>query len=152
MPAHFGKNYHRYPPYMGHYHDYDDDDENDVYIIIGTFFILWALYWAVVHFVDWLLGNWLPWWMEPLTLFFWLPPTIVVLKFGYNPLNWWPMVWGTRVLAPERVEQAHNIDEQKLLKKLGGPRNVWFTTNDDYDLVLKFRRRKDAVFFSMKYL
>lgn len=119
-----------------YYHPENDDDFSHEEIII--LMAVLSLWWGIIHLIDWLTFDMVPWWLEPFTILLLLPYGIVYVKFGSNPLHWWPLVWGTRIKKNE-----HNLftvwnDEETLLK-YGGPANVYFT--EDY---IKFRKRRDA--------
>ena len=124
-----------------YYHHYDHDD--DVLGSWGTIAILLTIlmvYTGVVHLLDYLTFDAVPWWVEPFTIIPVLLYIILVSEYGFNPLYWWPICWGTRVTLKDDIE----IDEREL-KRLGGPLHVY---QEDWS-TLKFRRKRDAFAFMM---
>ena len=106
-----------------------------------------AIWTAVIHFIDYMTLNVIPWWVEPFTI----APVIllIVMKERFdslNPLHWWPVFWGYRVKIPDddRIT-IRPLDSERILKQHGGMLNVHIV---DYD-TLKFRKRKDAVIFTL---
>jgi hypothetical protein len=130
-PGRGGKYYHHY--------DHDDDDESNWEIAL-ILLAIWGAYTGIIHFLDWLTFDIVPWYIEPLTILPTLLLLIMCVEYGTNPLYWWPLVWGTRVELKEYVK----IDKG-YLKKLGGPLRVY---QEDWS-TLKFRRKRDAFAFMM---
>ena len=63
-----------------------------------------------------------------------------------NPLHWWPIFWGYKVnLKEEDRITIRPTDTDRIMTQHGGKLNVHII---DYD-TLKFRKRKDAVFFTL---
>ena len=125
-----------------YYHESQAEElgTRETLIVLGIIIGLW---WLLVHFLDWLTFDAIVWWLEPLTLLIMLPLFVMLAEFGANPLNWWPVVWGTKVMIDGDDFMALWRKEEVLLK-YGGPRNVYYT-ND----FIKFRRRRDAVTFCL---
>lgn len=124
----------------------DDEDFWPMMGVLATIITIWT---AVVHFIDWLTFDAIVWWAEPFTIipaFF-----LLIMKENYdslNPLHWWPMVWGYRATLPEEDRiTIRPIDAERIMQQHGGPLNVHII---DYGHI-KFRRKKDAVIFGLKY-
>ena len=67
--------------------------------------------------------------------------------YGKNPLHWWPLIWGTKIKLPEEERiKIYPVDGEDILKRYGGPLNVYIV---DFEHV-KFRRKRDAVIFSLQ--
>ena len=114
---------------------------------MGVLITILGLWTGFVHFIDWATLNVIPWWVEPFTI---VPVVLlIVMKERFdslNPLHWWPMFWGYRVTLPSReVITIRPLDQERIMKKHGGMRNVHIV---DFE-TLKFRRRKDAVMFTL---
>ena len=130
-----------------YHHDPDLDIEEDFWPIMGVLITILGLWTGFVHFIDWATLNVIPWWVEPFTI---VPVVLlIVMKERFdslNPLHWWPMFWGYRVTLPSReVITIRPLDQERIMKKHGGMRNVHIV---DFE-TLKFRRRKDAVMFTL---
>ena len=124
-----------------YYHHYDhDDDELGSWGTIAILLTILMVYTGVVHLLDYLTFDAVPWWVEPFTIIPVLLYIILVSEYGFNPLYWWPICWGTRVTLKDDIE----IDEREL-KRLGGPFNVY---KEDWE-TLRFRRKRDAFAFMM---
>jgi hypothetical protein len=64
-----------------------------------------------------------------------------------NPAHWWPLFWGYKMSLPDEDRiTIRPIDIDRIMKQHGGRLNVHVV---DYDTI-KFRRRKDAVIFSLR--
>ncbi len=156
MPPQFGKRSHR--RYHYHHHPgYDDLDKDDGLIIGGLLSIIWGLYWLLIHWVDHLLGNLMVWWVEPLTLIVALPVlgffAIVIDKYdSWNPLHWWPMFWGTRIRIDRESDWHIAFDNEEFVQNNGGKYNAYCGWDSNEDLYIKFRKKRDAVIFSLKNL
>jgi len=104
---------------------------------------------ALVHFIDWATLDVLPWWVEPLTI----APFIflIIMKEHYdslNPLHWWPMFWGYKAKLPDEDKiTIRPLDTERIVQQHGGRLNVYII---DYEHI-KFRRKKDAVIFGLRY-
>jgi len=138
----------QYRKYSHHEHDMDDFDE-DFWPVIGIMLSILAVYTAVIHFIDYLTWNAIPWWAEPLTIIF--PLFLLIMKERYdslNPLHWWPMFWGYHAKLPEEDRiTIRPTDTERIMKEHGGRLNVYIV---DYEHI-KFRRKKDAVIFGLRY-
>jgi len=122
-----------------YYHHYDhDDDELSSWGTIAILLTILIVYTGVIHLLDYLTFDAIPWWAEPFTLIPVVLYTILVAEYGFNPLYWWPICWGTRVTLKDDTE----IDDREL-KLLGGPLQVY---QEDWE-TLKFRRKRDAFAF-----
>ena len=142
------KRYIMYRTYSHHDHDIDDL-EDDFWPIIGILLTILGVWTALVHFFDYLTFDMIPWWVEPFTI----APVIflVVMKERFdslNPLHWWPMFWGYEAKLPEEDRiTIRPLDTERILEQHGGRLNVHII---DYEHV-KFRRKKDAVIFGLRY-
>jgi len=137
----------QYRTYSHHEHDLDDLD-GEFWPVMGILFAILGLWTGVIHLLDYLTWNVIPWWAEPFTI----APIIflVVMKERYdslNPAHWWPMFWGYNVSLPEEDRiTIRPIDTDRILKQHGGKVNVHII---DYETI-RFRRQKDAVIFSLR--
>ena len=149
LPPQFGRRKHR-----GYYRDQFETDEGETTLLLGILLALWGVYWLVVHWIDWAVGNVMVWWVEPLTLFVTLPImgffSMVIDKYGANPLYWWPMFWGTKIMIARDVEFYVDFDDEEFVQNNGGRANVYCGTDSNEDLYIKFRTRRDAVIYSLK--
>ena len=132
--------------YSHHDHHIDDIDE-EFWPLMGVLFTIVGIWTGVIHLLDWLTFDAIPWWAEPFTIaaviFF------IVMKDIFdslNPLHWWPIFWGYKVnLKEEDRITIRPTDTDRIMTQHGGKLNVHII---DYD-TLKFRKRKDAVFFTL---
>ena len=133
---------------MMHSH-YDDDIDDEGWLLITIFASIIGIFWGVIHLVDKFMFNFMPWWAEPLTIFPIGGYFTVADFFGRNPLHWWPMIWGYKIKIPDSEKIVlHPIDGDELVEKYGGPLNVHIV-DPSY---IKFRKRRDAVIFSLQNL
>ena len=142
---------HRIPT---HYHSNWDDDAVGMtpweWSVIGVVcLVIWALYWLCIHWVDYFVGDWLAWYVELLSPLMALPVLWVVNRYGRNPLHWWPMVWGHRVRLDALNADLVLMDSSAVVQVMGGPLRVWCDVQDQGEVYLKFRRRRDAVWFGL---
>ena len=134
--------------YSHHDHDIDDFDE-EFWPIIGVLITVLGVWTGFVHFIDYLTFDAIAWYMEPFTI----TPIIflIVMKEKYdslNPLHWWPLVWGYKAKLPEEDRiTIRSLDVERILQQHGGRMNVHII---DYEHV-KFRKKKDAVIFGLRY-
>jgi hypothetical protein len=123
---------------------------------LGILLALWGVYWLVVHWIDWAVGNLMVWWAEPLTLFVTLPImgffAMVVDRYGANPLYWWPMFWGTKIMRVRGVGGFVGFDDEEFVQDNGGRANVYYGMDNNEDLYIKFRTRRDALIYSLRNL
>ena len=131
------------------HHDPDFDIEEDFYPIIGTLLTILAVWTGVVHFVDWATMDMIPWYAEPFTI---IPLGLLLVMHekydSLNPMHWWPMFWGYQVKLPDEDRITKRpTDVESILNAHGGKRNVHII---DYQHI-KFRRRSDAVLFSLRH-
>ena len=131
------------------HHDPDLDIEEDFWPVMGILITMLSLWTGVIHLIDYLTFDIIPWWVEPFTI---LPVIFfIVMKEKYdsiNPLHWWPMFWGYEVTLPSReVITIRPLDQERIMKQHGGLINVHII---DYE-TLKFRKRKDAVIFNLTH-
>jgi len=151
LPPQFGRKKHR-----GYYNNRFEPDEGETTLLLGILLALWGVYWLVVHWIDWALGNLMVWWVEPLTLFVTLPImavfAMIIDKYGANPIYWWPMFWGTKVVIARDVEFYVGFDDEEFVQNNGGRANVYCGTDSNEDLYIQFRTRKDAVIYSLRNL
>ena len=129
------------------HYDEDIDELDDTHFILGLAGTLIGLWWGFVHLVDKFTFDFMPWWAEPFTLI----PLIIYIAlyeaYGKNPMHWWPLIWGTKIKLPEEERiKIYPVDGEDILKKYGGPLNVYIV---DFEHV-KFRRKRDAVIFSLQ--
>ena len=152
MPPMFGKK-----KYRGYYRDHHEIEDGDGVLLAGVLLAIWGIYWLVVHWLDWALGNHMVWWVEPLTLFVTLPIVIafslVIDKYeSWNPLHWWPMFWGTKIMINRETDFYMAFDPEEFVQNHGGKYNVFCSTDSNEELYVKFRRKRDAVVYSLKNL
>ena len=127
-----------------YYHDPHEELAEDGVIFLAILVIVVGGWWGIVHLIDWMTLDIISWWAEPFTVIPVLFLFVMCMKYGRNPLHWWPMVWGVRVAIPDSIIFHMNYDADRLLKRYGGPGNVFV----DHDLVI-FRRSRDAVTFCL---
>jgi hypothetical protein len=151
VPPQFGRRKHR-----GYYRDQFETDDGETTLLLGILLALWGVYWLVVHWIDWAVGNIMVWWVEPLTLFITLPImgffAMMVDRYGANPLYWWPMFWGTKIMLVRGVGGFVGFDDEEFVQDNGGRANVYYGMDNNEDLYIKFRTRKDAVIYSLRNL
>ena len=134
--------------YSHHDHDIDDLD-GEFWPMMGILLTIWAVWTGFIHLLDSLTFDYIIWWAEPFTI----TPVLflIVMKEKYdslNPLHWWPMVWGYKAKLPDEDRiTIRPLDTERILQQHGGPLNVHIM---DYEHI-KFRRKKDAVMFGLKY-
>lgn len=133
------------------YYHYDPnlDIEQDFWPVMGVLITVLALWTGFVHFIDAVTMDVIPWWAEPLTI---VPAVfLIIMKERFdslNPLHWWPMFCGYNVTLPDReVITIRPLDQERIMKQYGGMMNVHIV---DFE-TLRFRRRKDAVFFNLMH-
>jgi hypothetical protein len=129
--------------------DPDLDFEDEFWALMGVFVAILLGWTGLVHLIDWLTFDAIPLWMEPFTI----TPLIflVVMKEKYdsvNPLHWWPMFWGYEAKLPDEDRiTIRPLDTERIMRQHGGLMNVHII---DYEHI-KFRRKRDAVIFGLKY-
>jgi hypothetical protein len=134
---------------MYSHHDHNLDYEDEFWPIMGILLAIIGVWTGIVHLIDWLTIDTIPWWAEPLTI----TPVIflLIMKEHYdslNPLHWWPMFWGYEAKLPEEDRiTIRPLDTERIMQQHGGRLNVHII---DYEHI-KFRRRKDAVIFGLRY-
>ena len=134
---------------MYSHHDHDLDIEDEFWPIMGILLAILAVWTGIIHLIDWLTIDAIPWWAEPFTI----TPMIflIVMKENYdslNPLHWWPMFWGYEAKLPDEDRiTIRPLDTERIMQQHGGRLNVYII---DYEHI-KFRRRKDAVIFGLRY-
>ena len=131
------------------HHDHDIDMEDDFWSVMGVLITILAVWTGFVHFIDAVTMDVILWWAEPFTI---VPMVFLIImkeKFdSLNPLHWWPMFCGYNVTLPNReIITIRPLDQERIMKQYGGMMNVHIV---DYE-TLKFRRRKDAVFFNLMH-
>tara|TARA_B100001057_G_scaffold207381_1_gene208084 strand:+ start:5302 stop:5739 length:438 start_codon:yes stop_codon:yes gene_type:complete len=134
---------------MYSHHDHDLDAEEEFWPIMGILFAIIGVWTGIVHMIDSATLDVIPWWVEPFTI----APLVflLIMKENYdslNPLHWWPMFWGYNAKLPEddRIT-IRPLDVERIMHQHGGPINVHII---DYEHI-KFRRKKDAVIFGLRY-
>ena len=131
------------------HHEHDLDIEDEFWPIMGILLAIVGVWTGIIHFIDWLTIDSIPWWAEPFTIV----PIIflLIMKEHYdslNPLHWWPMVWGYEAKLPEEDRiTIRPLDTERIMDEHGGRLNVHII---DYEHI-KFRKRKDAVIFGLRY-
>ena len=149
MPPMFGKR-----KYRGYYRDHHEIEDGEGGLLAVVLLAIWGVYWLVVHWIDWSMGNLMVWWVEPLTLLVTLPIMgfflMVVDKYGANPLYWWPMFWGTKFAIAQNVEHYLSFDDEEFVQNNGGRANVYCGMDSNEDIYVQFRTRKDAVIYSLR--
>lgn len=132
---------------MYSHHDPDLDIEEDFWPIMGILLSILGVWTAFVHWIDWATLDVIPWWVEPFTIAPMIMLIVMKEKFdSINPLHWWPMFWGYRVTLPSReIITIRPLDQERIMSQHGGMMNVHII---DYETI-KFRRRKDAVMFTL---
>jgi len=132
-----------------HYDPHIDEFEEEFWPMMGILFAILAIWTGVVHFIDWLTFDVIPWWIEPFTIVPFLFLMAMNEKFdSLNPLHWWPMVWGYEAKLPEKDRiTIRPLDNERIIEQHGGKMNVYIV---DYEHI-KFRKRKDAVMFGLRY-
>ena len=135
---------------MYSHHDHDIDDlDGEFWPVMGILLAIIAVWTGFIHLIDYLTIDAIPWWAEPFTI----TPMIflLIMKENYdslNPLHWWPMFWGYNAKLPDEDRiTIRPTDVERIMEQHGGPINVHII---DYEHI-KFRRRKDAVIFGLKY-
>lgn len=134
---------------MYSHHEHDLDVEDEFWPIMGILFAILGVWTTFIHWVDWATLDVIPWWAEPFTI----APIVffIIMKEHYdslNPLHWWPMVWGYQAkLRDEDRITIRPLDTEHIMEQHGGRLNVYIV---DYEHI-KFRRKKDAVIFGLRY-
>ena len=134
---------------MYSHHDHDLDVEEEFWPIMGILLAILGVWTGIIHLIDWLTIDAIPWWAEPFTI----TPVIflLIMKENYdslNPLHWWPMFWGYQAKLPDEDRiTIRPLDTERIMQQHGGRLNVHII---DYEHI-KFRRRKDAVIFGLRY-
>jgi hypothetical protein len=142
---------HKIPTY---YHSHWDDREDsfswqELSLLALILMIIWSVYWLIIHWVDHFLGDWLAWYVELISPMVALPVMWVFNSYGRNPLHWWPMVWGHRVLLDPHNADLVLMDADAVTQFMGGRSRVWCDTRNVNQVYLKFRRKRDAVWFGL---
>ena len=134
---------------MYSHYDHDIDVEDEFWPIMGILITILTLWTGLVHLIDFLTFDIIPWWVEPFTIAPMIFLRIMKERFdSLNPLHWWPMFCGYNVTLPDReVITIRPLDQERIMKQYGGMMNVHIV---DYE-TLKFRKRKDAVFFNLMH-
>ena len=130
-----------------HYDHHLEEDE-DFWTVMGILITIMGLWTGFIHLLDYFTFDMIPWWAEPFTI---IPVILfVVMKERYdslNPLHWWPLIWGYKMeMSDSKTIHFHPVAKDKILTQYGGPMNVHFV---DFNTI-KFRRKRDAVIFSLK--
>ena len=134
---------------MYSHHDHDLDVEEEFWPIMGILLAVIGVWTTFIHWIDWATLDVIPWWAEPFTI---VPIVfLLIMKEHYdslNPLHWWPMVWGYQAKLPDEDRiTIRPLDTERIMQQHGGPLNVHII---DYQHI-KFRRKKDAVIFGLRY-
>jgi ABC-type dipeptide/oligopeptide/nickel transport system permease subunit len=130
-----------------YYHDPREEIAEESGVLLTILAVIVGVFWGIVHFLDWMTVDIIPWWVEPLFIIPVIVVMIIVGVYGKNPLHWWPMFCGTRVEMPDDIWYHAVANSDWLFQKYGGALNVY--VDRDY---IKFRRKKDAVIFCLKNL
>jgi len=130
--------------------EHDIDIEDEFWPVMGILFTILFLWTGLIHLIDFLTIDSIPWWAEPFTI----TPVILLLIMkeqfdSLNPLHWWPMFWGYNAKLPEEDRiTIRPLDTERIMEQHGGRLNVHII---DYEYI-KFRRKKDAVIFGLRNL
>ena len=137
----------KFAQYRTH-HEIDVDMDEEFWPMMGILFTIWGGWTGIVHFLDWLTVDAIAWYVEPWTIIPFLFLLVMKERFdSLNPLHWWPMFFGYKIKLPDEDRvKIYPIDGADLIKKHGGLLNVHIV---DYEHI-KFRRKCDAVIFSLK--
>ena len=132
------------------HHDHDIDDfEGDFWPVMGIIGTILAVWTGIIHLIDYFTFDMIPLWIEPFTI----TPAIflIIMKEKYdslNPLHWWPMFWGYNAKLPDKDRiTIRPLDTERIMQQHGGKLNVHIV---DYEHI-RFRKKKDAVIFGLKY-
>ena len=134
--------------YSHHDHDIDSLDE-EFWPVLGILLAILGVWTGFIHWIDYATLNVIPWWAEPFTIV----PLIFLLVMkehfdSLNPLHWWPMFCGYKAKLPDEDRiTIRPLDVERIMEQHGGRLNVHII---DYEHI-KFRRKKDAVIFGLKY-
>lgn len=142
---------HRIPT---HYHRDWDDRENDfswpeLLALVMIPMLIWSVYWLCIHWVDHWVGDWLSWYVELLSPITAVPVMWVCNRYGKNPLHWWPMWWGYAIKLDALNADLVLINADAVTDVMGGRTRVWCDIRDVNQVYLKFRRKRDAVWFGL---
>ena len=134
---------------MYSHHDVDIDGEEELWSVIGILLTILGVWTGLVHLIDWLTIDSIPLWAEPLTIIPLIFLIVMKERFdSFNPLHWWPMFWGYPAKLPEEDRiTIRPLDTERITIQHGGKLNVHII---DYENI-KFRKKKDAVIFGLKY-
>ena len=135
-----------------HYPD-PDLDEDDFWPMMGILAVILLAWTGIIHLLDWLTFDFIPWWVEPFTI----APLIFLLAMkevydSINPLHWWPMFWGTRIMIDRESDWHIAFDSTEFVKNNGGRYNAYCGWDSNEDLYIKFRKKRDAVVYSLRNL
>ena len=107
---------------MYSHHDHDLDVEEEFWPILGILLAILGVWTGIIHFIDWLTIDAIPWWLEPFTI----TPVIflLIMKEHYdslNPLHWWPMFWGYEAKLPDEDRiTIRPLDTERIMDEHGG--------------------------------
>ena len=134
--------------YSHHDHDIDSLDE-EFWPVLGILLAILGVWTGFVHYVDHVTMDLIPWWAEPFTIIPVVFMFIMKERFdSLNPLHWWPMFWGYKARLPDEDRiTIRPLDTERIMQQHGGRLNVYII---DYEHI-KFRRKKDAVIFGLRY-
>lgn len=141
-----------HPPmyHKRHWEDSEFDLSGLDWMVVAVLCALaWSVYWLIIHWVDHWVGDWLAWYVELLSPVLALPVIWLRVRYGLNPLHWWPMVWGHSVRLEPLNADLVLMDEAAVIELMGGPTRVWCDVRDLGEVHLKFRRKRDAVWFAL---
>ena len=125
-----------------YYHSAEEDIPDSVLWLVLA--VIVGAWWGVVHVLDWMTMDLIPWWLELLLIIPALSIIGLVNAYGANPLHWWPLFWGTRIEIPNNMLFHMNYDTDRFLEQYGGGLNTCVTREH-----VIFRRRRDAVSFCL---
>ena len=132
------------------HHDVDMDDlDGEFWPMMGILSTILGLWTGFVHLIDYWTFDAIAWYIEPFTIVPVLFLLIMNEKYdSLNPLHWWPLFWGYNAKLPDEDRiTIRPLDTERIMEQHGGPLNVHII---DYEHI-KFRRKKDAVIFGLKY-
>jgi hypothetical protein len=129
------------------YYHRDDIDDAELKVVLFILAVIIGVFWGLIHFLDWLTFDIVPWWAEPLAIIFFLPFFAMCMAFGANPMHWWPAVWGHKI-AVDTDNFFWVLNWEELKEKYGGGANVYWGGQD----YIKFRRKRDAFTYCLTNL
>ena len=132
------------------HHDVDMDDlDGEFWPVMGILLTILGSWTGFIHLIDYWTFDAIAWYVEPFTI----APVLFILIMNEkydstNPLHWWPLLWGYDAKLPDEDRiTIRPLDTERIMEEHGGRLNVHIV---DYEHI-KFRRKKDAVIFGLRY-